>query len=139
MDNVLLEHIMADHPIKVKDNVPVGVVSHLLLRYRINGILIVKADDETKLVGVITTTDLLNLIDKALNKGTQRIRELKRISALPVGKITSKKVITLQKNDSVLKAIALMHHKNIHTLPIFDKEKLVGVVGKHDILNIALS
>jgi len=29
-----------------------------------------------------------------------------------------------------------MHKKNVHTIPVFDKDRLVGVVGRHDILNI---
>ena len=49
---------MCEHPIQVKENVSVGKVSHLLLRYRINGILIVEKNNENRLIGIFTTTDL---------------------------------------------------------------------------------
>ena len=139
MEKVLLEEIMCEHPIKVTDDVRVGTVAHLLLRYRINGILVVKKGDENKLVGVLTTTDLLRLLDHTLSNGKQRLKELKKISDIPVGQMAGKKMITLAKKDKIVKAIAIMHKKNVHTLPIYHNGKLVGVVGRHDILNIALA
>ncbi len=139
MEKVLLEEIMCDHPIKVTDDTRLGTVSHLLLRYRINGILVVKKGDENKLVGVLTTTDLLKILDGVFSNGKQKVKELKRISNLPVRLFISKNVITLNKNTKVAKAIAIMHKKQVHTLPVYDGDKLVRVVGRHDILNIALA
>lgn len=139
MQKVLLEDIMCEHPIKVTDDIRVGTVAHLLLRYRINGILVVKKEDENKLVGILTTTDLLRLLDRALSKGKQKLKELKKVSDSPVGRVASKNVITLAKNTKIMKAIAVMHRKNVHTLPVYDDGKLVGVVGRHDILNIAMA
>ena len=90
------------------------------------------------MVGILTTTDLLRLINGALSQGKQRLHALKKIGFTSVGDIASKKIISLQTTDSIMKAIALMHRKNIHTIPVYDKNKLVGVIGKHDILNVAL-
>lgn len=139
MLKLLVEDIMTTHPIKVKDHVPVRSVAHLLLRYRINGILVVRKDNEHAVVGVFTTTDLLRLINQALGKRRQKLRELQKLANLPVGKVASRRVFVLQKNDRVIKAIAVMHKKNIHTIPVYDRGVLVGVVGKHDVLNIALT
>lgn len=139
MLNVPLENIMTEHPIRVKETVPLGSVSHLLLRHRINGIFVVKANDENHILGIFTTTDLLKLMDKALGKKNQRVAELKKMALVPVGQVASRNVISLKKTDTVAKAIAIMHKKQIHTIPIYDKGQLVGVVGKHDILNMALA
>jgi len=139
MLKVALEDIMCDHPIKVKESFNVGSVSHLLLRYKINGILVVKDDNDDELVGIFTTTDLFSLLNEALDQGGHRIEELEKISSLAVGKVASRNVLSMQKSASVSKAIAIMHKKNVHTIPIYDDDKLVGVVGRHDVLNIALS
>jgi len=136
--DIKLKDIMCDHPIKVKDTTSAGSAAHLLLRHQINGILVVKSDDPNQLVGILTTTDLLRLINGALSQGKQRLHALKKIGFTSVGDIASKKIISLQTTDSIMKAIALMHRKNIHTIPVYDKNKLVGVIGKHDILNVAL-
>lgn len=131
-----LSDIMCEHPITVKESVSVGEVAHLLFRYRINGILVVEKDDKNKLIGIFTTTDLLRLIDEALAKGIHREEALKNISKKLVGDLASKCIVALQKDTKVSKAVATMHKKNVHTIPVFDKDKLVGVVGRHDILNI---
>jgi len=127
---------MCEHPIKVKEDANVSDVTHLLFRYRINGILVVNKKDENKLVGIFTTTDLLKLIDEALSKGAHRENALKEISKKSVGDLASKRIVLLQKDTKITKVIAIMHKKNVHTIPVFDKDKLVGVVGRHDILNI---
>ncbi|MBP9854935.1 MAG: CBS domain-containing protein [Candidatus Omnitrophica bacterium] len=138
MLNALIENIMSDEVIKVKEAANIAGVAHLLLRHRINGILVVKNDAPNTLVGIVTITDLLKLLDGALKKGTKhRLDALKKINQIKVGEIATKKVISVQKTDSVLKVAALMHRKNIHTIPVYDKDKLVGILGKHDILNIA--
>ncbi len=64
-----LSHIMCDHPIKISEDVNAGTVAHLLLRYRINGILVVNKDDSECLVGVFTTTDCLKLLEQAFSSG----------------------------------------------------------------------
>jgi len=139
MINITCEDIMCSNPITVKENVSVGDVTHLLLRYRINGILVVSKDDASKLIGIFTTTDSLKLMDEAFKNGTQKIEELKRLAQVPVGDVASKDVKIIQKKDKVTKAIALMHRECIHTIPVYDNAKLAGVLGRHDLLNIALS
>jgi len=139
MLKIALKDIMCDHPIKVKESVSVGNVAHLLFRYQINGILVVSDKNENKLVGIFTTTDLLRLMAEAVSKGIHRIDELQKASQRPVGKLASRKVFTLQQDDKVVKAIAIMHRKNVHTIPVYNGDKLVGVLGRHDVINIALS
>ena len=131
-----LADIMCEHPVTVKEDVRVGDVAHLLFRYRINGILVVGKANKSKLIGIFTTTDLFRLIDEAFSKGVHRENALKEISKQPIGDLASKCVVSLQKDTKVIKAIAIMHKKNVHTIPVFDKDKLVGVVGRHDILNV---
>ena len=139
MKKFLLEDIMCEHPIKVTDDIRAGTVAHLLLRYRINGILVVKKEDENQLVGVFTTTDLLRLLERALSSGKQKLKELEKISDLPVGQVATKNVVALSKNTKIVKAVAIMHKKHVHTLPVYDNGKLIGVVGRHDILNAAFA
>ncbi len=139
MLKIALKDVMCDHPIKVKESVSVGNVAHLLFRYQINGILVVSDKNPNKLIGIFTTTDLLRLMAESISKGIHRIEELQRVSQRPVGELASKKVFSLQQDDKVVKAIAIMHRKNVHTIPVYNGDKLVGVLGRHDVINIALS
>ncbi len=139
MSNIKIEDIMSDHPIKVKEDATVGQVAHLLLRYRINGVLVVNKSNDQDLRGIFTTTDLLRLINQAFSKMENQIQELQKISSLPVGKFCSKNIVSISKDAPVMEAMELMLTKNIHTVPVYDKDKLVGVIGKHDLLNIVLN
>ncbi len=139
MLKIALKDVMCDHPIKVKESVSVGNVAHLLFRYQINGILVVSDQDEDKLLGIFTTTDLLRLMDDAISKGVHSIAELQKVAQRSVGELASKDIVTLQQDDKVVKAIAMMHRKNVHTIPVYDGEKLAGVVGRHDLINVALA
>ena len=42
--------------------------------------------------------------------------------------------ITVDPETSIEELATLMVDKNFHTLPVVDKGKLVGIVGKEDIL-----
>ena len=137
MLNVTLEDIMSENVITVKDNATVGQAAHLLLRFRINGILVVKKNNSKKIVGIVTTTDLLRVLDATLSLHGRRLNKLKQMAGLPVSIIASKDILKVQKDTKISKLIAIIHQRHIHTIPVYDGNKLVGVVGRHDILNVA--
>lgn len=131
--------IMCEHIVKVKENVTINKVAHLLLRYRINGVLVVNKNNENELIGILTTTDLFDLLDKVLSNGEKKIDAVNKASNLPVGKVINKDVISLQKNTKLFKAISIINKHHLHTIPVYDEDKLVGVIGRHDILNAAFN
>lgn len=140
MLNLPISDIMNEHPIKVKSDVSVRNVAHLMLRYRINGILVVDAHDPDWLLGVFTTRELLNILGEALSQGSRKMQALHDVGERLVADfIGQEEMVILQVTDNAVKAVALMHKKNAVTMPVFDGKKLVGVVGRHDIINIAFA
>ena len=139
MLNLPVSDIMNDHPIKVKADVSIRNVAHLLLRYRINGILVVDPGDMDMLLGVFTTTDFLNLMDVATVGGAQKMQALNSIADKPVREFVNPQFLRLQQTDTTAKAIGYMHKHNVLTIPVYDGEKLVGVIGRHDVINIAFA
>ena len=138
MLNIPVSDIMNDHPIKVKGDVSIRNLAHLLLRYRINGILVVSPDDENIVLGVFTTHDFLNLMDIGLT-GSHRMQALNKIADQAVREFVNQHFVRLQQTDTTAKAIGLMHKQDALTIPVYDGEKLVGVVGRHDVINIAFA
>jgi CBS domain-containing protein len=134
-----LQDIMTEDIVTIKENATVGQAAHILLRFRINGILVVEKDNNRSLVGIITTTDLLRFLDNAMSASSGRREALETIGHLPLSGITRKNIIKLQKDAKIEKAIAIMHKRNVHTLPVYDGDNLVGVVGRHDLLNVVFS
>ena len=140
MLNLLISDIMNDHPISVRADVSIRNVAHLLLRYRINGILVMDPANDRKLLGVFTSRDLLDLMGAALRSGKQRMKALNAVGGRPVAEFLKKgKLLTLQADDNAARAVALMHNKKAITIPVFSGGKVVGVVGRHDIINIAFA
>lgn len=139
MLNLPIGDIMNDHPIKVKSDVSVRNAAHLLLRNRINGILVMDADDPEKLIGVFTTRDLLHLMGSSIARHSQKMKILDELGNQQVGALLTNDMVTLQVTDNAVKAVGLMHRKDAVTIPVFDGEKLVGVIGRHDIINIAFA
>jgi len=132
-----LENIMSEDVISIKNNATIGQVAHILLRHRINGILVVSKDDPNEIVGIVTTTDLLRLLDDILSQQGNRMAELEVVGDMPVASVLTTNVVRVSKNTKIEKVIALMYKENKHTIPVFDDEKLVGIIGRHDILNTA--
>ncbi|MBF0215640.1 MAG: CBS domain-containing protein [Candidatus Omnitrophica bacterium] len=129
--------IMTEHVVKISDNAKIMHAAHILLRFRINGVLIVSSKNANEIKGVVTTTDLLKVLDECLHEKDNWEEKLETISLKPVTAIASHSVVSVQKTDGILVALDLMHKKRIHTIPVYDGDKLVGIVGRHDIINIA--
>lgn len=139
MLNLPVSDIMNEHPIKVKADVSIRDVAHLLLRYRINGILVVEPDNMDVLTGIFTTSDLLNLVDIAIASGARKMQALNAVAGRPVRDFVNRKFLQLQQTDMTAKAIGYMHKYDVLTIPVYDGDKLVGVVGRHDVINIAFA
>ncbi|MBU0599552.1 CBS domain-containing protein [bacterium] len=94
---------------------------------------VVNEDDE--IVGIISQTDLLKLI---LFHGPTRNKLLveKYFLGVPSIKlIMNFHPITLSPEDIVDEAAYLMFEHKIQSIPIIEKKKVVGVIGKIDIVS----
>lgn len=100
------------------------------------------------LVGIVSATDLIEQ-DKPLHIPTvvaifdmviyleseKNFRdEVEKMTARTVGEICKRDVITCSPDLEVPAIAALMTEKKVHLLPVVEGGKLIGVVGRHDIL-----
>jgi len=79
-------------------------------------------DDDNKLVGILSQTDLLIMTGYSV----------------PVGDILTRQVITLDTACPLSRAIRLFQSKRMRCIPVVDGDenmKLVGVIGRRDILS----
>jgi CBS-domain-containing membrane protein len=61
-------------------------------------------------------------------------KELKKMAASTVGDICNRKMKTVAQDTPLDEIATIMAEKNVHTLPVMDGDKLVGVIGKTDII-----
>jgi CBS domain-containing protein len=56
------------------------------------------------------------------------------VTATKVGDICSKKVITISEETTLTDIATIMAEKKVHILPVVQAGKVVGVVGKRDVV-----
>lgn len=105
-------------------------------------------DDAGDLAGIVTTSDLveqdrplhiptvISLFDWVIPLGGESAlqRDLDKITAQTASELASTDVITVTPTDTVSTAAEIMSSKKLHTLPVVEGKKLVGVVSRIDII-----
>ena len=118
----------------------------ILLDKGINGLPVV--DGEGRLVGILCQSDLVRmqkslpipslftLLDGFVPLSSSALleAEVKRIAASKVSDAMSTKVVTVPPDMTIDEIAALMVDKKFHTLPVTDHGKLLGIVGKKDVI-----
>jgi len=137
MLKVKVEDLMTESVIKISQDATIMQAAHLLLRHQINGLLVSEEKGSDNIVGVLTTTDLLGLVHQALSSSIHRMTELDKLGKLFVKDVMGKEILRVQKDAKLARAISIMHKQNKHTIPVYDGDTLVGVIGRHDVLNAA--
>lgn len=138
--------IMTKEVITVTINVTIEGLARILTKHDISGAPVV--DEEGKLIGIVTESDLIkmeqrlhiptviNIFDAVIYLGSSKKFEedIKRMAATTVGDIFRKDAVTITESATIEEIATIMTEKNIHHLPVIKKGKLVGIVGKKDIV-----
>ena len=118
----------------------------ILLDKGITGLPVI--DGEGRLVGILCQSDLVRmqkslpipslftLLDGFVPLSSSALldAEVKRIAASKVSDAMSTKVVTVAPDMTIDEIAALMVDKKFHTLPVMQDDKLLGIVGKKDVL-----
>ena len=138
--------IMTRDVVTVAPGDPVGKAARLLLERRVNGLPVVA--EGGGLVGIICQSDLIsqqqrfplpsvfNLLDGLIPLASEKKleREVAKIAAATVADAMTENPVTISPGATLEDMAALMVKKNFHTLPVVEGGRLVGVVGKEDVL-----
>lgn len=137
--------IMTRDVITVKPDTTLEELARILIRYQITGAPVV--DDNGNLKGIVTENDLisknsrlhiptlLRLFDAFIPLGTSRLEnEIKKMAAYTVDDICTKEVITVDSETSVEDIATIMTEKKIHLLPVLKDGRLIGIIGKKDLI-----
>lgn len=138
--------IMTTEVITVKRETTLKELAKLLSEHHINGVPVV--DDGDKLIGIICESDLIRK-DKKLHIPTvvavfdavfylespkKFEKEINRICATTVNDLYTKEVITVNEKTPVEEIATVMTRKKVYTIPVMDGDRMVGIVGKEDLI-----
>ena len=138
--------IMTRDVITVKKDTLLTDLADILYKKNINGVPVV--DEDGTLIGIICETDLIRnnkklhiptvfaLFDAVfyLERPKKMEEEIERISATTVGELYVKKPVTVDETTPIDEIATIMTEKKIYTLPVVKNKKMVGIVGKSDII-----
>jgi CBS domain-containing protein len=141
-----VSELMAKEVYTVREETPIGEAAKLLLEKHINGLPVI--DEENNLVGILCQSDLVTqqkrlpipsvftLLDGLipLRSSTDIEKEVKKIAATTVGDAMTPEPTTVSPDTPLEEAATIMVKKNYHTLPVVEEGKLVGILGKEDVL-----
>jgi len=138
--------IMSANVVTVKKDASIDALAGLFVKHKVNGIPVVGDADDV--IGIVTEGDLIEqnknlhiptvitLFDAVifLESNKKFEAEMKRLAATKVEDIYQSKVLTVNPDEPVTRVAAIMADEDIHTLPVVRDGKLVGVIGKLDVI-----
>jgi CBS-domain-containing membrane protein len=145
------EDIMTRDVVTVSPDTEIVHAARLLLEKGFNGLPVVSGSG--KLVGILCQSDLIvqqkrlpipslfTLLDGLIPLTSTKHMEkaFQKIAATRVADAMTPDPVRIRPQTTIEEVAALMVDRNFHTLPVEDeKGKLVGVVGKQDVLKTLL-
>lgn len=138
--------IMTQSVITISPDADITEAVRLLLDKDVNGLPVV--DTKGRLAGILCQSDLVRmqknlpmpslftLLDGFLPLSSTALMEaeVKRIAASKVSDAMTAKVVTISPETTIDDIATLMVDKGFHTLPVTEQGRLVGVVGKKDVI-----
>ena len=138
--------IMTKEVITVSPETTVLDLAQLLADHKINGAPVV--DSQGRLVGVVTQN---NLIDRAkkfelphvisildahfyLERPSTFKKNLEKLMGNLVADIMTAPPVTISDDVEVDEIATIMARRRVHTLPVLKGDKIIGIIGKIDII-----
>lgn len=138
--------IMTKEVVTVPMDMPVEELAALLCEKKISGAPVLDAIGG--LFGVVTESDLIDQAKKLhiptvvtildsvifLEKPGKFEQEIKKMAGRCVKDICGREVISVNTDSPIEEIASIMAEKKVHTLPVLEHGRLVGIVGKSDII-----
>ena len=146
-----VKDIMTTEVISVSPETEITNAAKILLENHINGLPVI--DTFGRLIGILCQSDLVaqqkgipvpsvfTLLESFIPlTSMKRIdKEMEKIAALTVKEAMTLEPVTVSPETDIEDVAKLMVDKKYHTLPVMEGDKVVGIVGKEDVLKTLLS
>ena len=137
-----VKEIMTKDVITVSPDASLKEAGEIFKEKRISGAPVV--DGAGNILGIITLTDLLRILDqiykwreierKVSGLKLSEMFEKEKLEAKVVN-IMTKDVFTISEDKTIDDVMRIMFGKGVHTIPVTKDGKLVGIIGKRDLVS----
>lgn len=138
--------IMTKNVVTVRKDQPISDLSQLFIKNHFNGVPVL--DESGKVAGVVTQGDLIEqnkslhiptviaLFDAVLFIDSEKKFEndVKKLTGSIIEDIYQPDAITISMDAELNEITTIMANNDVHTLPVLDGDKLVGIIGKKDVI-----
>ncbi|MFA5905675.1 MAG: CBS domain-containing protein [Desulfobacula sp.] len=142
--------IMERNIISVQPDTDITKAVGILLENHINGVPVV--DETGALKGILCQSDLIFqqknvpvppifiLLDGIipLSSSKKFNAELEKMAAIKVEQAMVKNPVSVGPEAPISEIASLMVEKHFHTIPVVEDGKLVGIIGKEDVLKVLI-
>jgi CBS domain-containing protein len=143
--------IMTKDVVYVSPETEVSQAAKLLLEKHFNGLPVL--DEKKRLVGIICQSDLVfqqkkipipsmfTLMDSVITlRSVHQIeKEVEKMAAITAAQAMTPDPVSVDPDATIEEIASLMVRDSIHTLPVVEKGKLVGIIGKEDVLRTLIT
>jgi CBS domain-containing protein len=138
--------IMTKDVITVTPDTSLSELASIFVKNEVSGAPVV--DDRGGLYGMVTENDLISrdkrlhiptvvgFLDAAiyLESSKKFEEEVKRVCATKVADICVRKTVTISEDTTVVEIATIMAEKKVHLLPVLRSGRIIGIVGKRDMV-----
>jgi len=110
-----VKEIMTKNPIVSTGKTPIAQIEEIFRKHKIWSVLI--EDSQKDGIGIITKSDLK--------------RRIKNKNSTPAYAIMSKNFVSVDPDDDVERAKALLYEKNVNGLPVIKNGKFCGILTRY--------
>lgn len=110
--------IMVTRVATVTPSTPIAEAARLMVRRRLSALPVVDEQDRTKVVGIVTETDLLAAPE----------------TAKEVAKVMKKRVITVSPDTPISEVAQIFAKQKVRQIPVVEQGRLVGIISLLDVI-----
>lgn len=125
IDKLKVSHLMSPKLITISPDTIVAEAINILVKNNFRKLVVM---NERDMVGIVTQTDFVRLFDKIYDS-----LEITTPDLMDVSEIMTKNVLTVNKTARFFEAKKKMAKKEVSSIIVMDKNKLVGILTEYDI------
>ncbi|SKC83253.1 CBS domain-containing protein [Maledivibacter halophilus] len=143
---MIAKNIMNRDVVSIGENDTLKEAVILMVKHRVSGLPVI--DKNKNIIGIISQSDIIKHGKRPLILETVDLleifiyeqapeeyeEELKKALTLKVKNVMTDNIITVSENTSVGRIAHLMIKNEINRLPVIKDGKLVGIIGREDII-----
>ena len=113
----------------------IAIARQIMAKHRVNQLPVVEGE---KLVGIVTDRDIRDAYPTSMM--INRTKEIDKFAeSYTVEEVMTYNVMSVRPQSPLVIAVRLLRRHRIGSLPVVEREKLVGIITRSDILDFILS